>query len=113
MPHRGPGKTGQKYGRRSVTEALGPSCPGPGSTPGAALTAAKEQNVNNFIQPGETLPLTVDRNVSSGGGFLKGAIFGVATGDILDTEEGEFNTCGVYELAKTSAQAWAVGDKLY
>lgn len=69
--------------------------------------------MNNFIQPGETLTLTVDRNVSSGGGFLKGSIFGVATGDVLDTEAGEFNTCGVYSLTKTSAQAWAVGDRIY
>lgn len=69
--------------------------------------------MNNYIQPGEVLTLTVDRNVSSGGGFLAGAIFGVATGDVASGDDGEFNTCGVHDLAKTSAQAWAVGDKIY
>jgi predicted RecA/RadA family phage recombinase len=69
--------------------------------------------MQNYIQPGETLTLTVDRDVDSGGGFLKGAIFGVATADVADTEAGEFQTCGVYSLAKTSAQAWTVGQKIY
>lgn len=69
--------------------------------------------MNNYRQPGDVLPLTVDRAVSSGGGFLKGSIFGVATADVADTAEGEFATCGVYGLAKTSAQAWTVGQKIY
>lgn len=69
--------------------------------------------MNNFRQPGDVLTLTVDRDVSSGGGFLKGSIFGVATGDVADTESGEFLTCGVFSLTKTSAQAWTVGQKIY
>lgn len=69
--------------------------------------------MNNFIQPGETLTLTTDRAVSSGGGFLAGAIFGVATATYANGDAGEFNTCGVYELTKTSAQAWTVGQKIY
>lgn len=69
--------------------------------------------MNNFIQPGEVLTLTTDRAVSSGGGFLAGAIFGVAAATYANGDSGEFNTCGVYSLAKTSAQAWAVGDKIY
>lgn len=69
--------------------------------------------MNNYIQAGETLPLTVDRNVSSGGGFLAGSLFGVATADVASGDEGEFNTCGVYTLAKTTSQAWTVGQKIY
>lgn len=69
--------------------------------------------MNNYIQPGEVLTLTVDRAVSSGGGFLAGSIFGVATADVADTAAGEFQTCGVVSLAKTSAQAWTVGQKIY
>jgi predicted RecA/RadA family phage recombinase len=69
--------------------------------------------VNNFIQPGKVLTLVADRAVSSGGGFLRGSIFGVATADVADTASGEFNTSGVYSLAKTSAQAWTVGQKIY
>jgi len=69
--------------------------------------------VNNFRQPGDTLTLTTDRAVSSGGGFLQGSIFGVATGIYASGDAGEFATCGVYGLAKTSAQAWTVGQKIY
>lgn len=69
--------------------------------------------MNNFIQPGETLTLTTDRAVSSGGGFLAGAIFGVAAATYASGDAGEFNACGVYSLAKTSAQAWTVGQPIY
>lgn len=69
--------------------------------------------MNNFIQPGETLTLTTDRAVSSGGGFLAGSIFGVAVATYANGDAGEFNTCGVYSLTKTSAQAWTVGQKIY
>lgn len=69
--------------------------------------------MNNYIQPGEVLTLTVDRDVASGGGFLAGSIFGIATGAVLDTAAGEFHTCGVFSHAKTSAQAWTVGQKVY
>lgn len=69
--------------------------------------------MNNYRQPGEVLTLTTDRAVSSGGGFLKGSIFGVASGTYASGDAGEFATCGVYGLAKTSAQAWAVGQPIY
>jgi len=69
--------------------------------------------MNNFIQEGEVLTLTAPYTVSSGAGAQVGSIFGVATGAIASGVEGEFATCGVYSLAKTSAQAWAVGDKIY
>ncbi len=69
--------------------------------------------MNNYIQDGCTLTLTTDRAVSSGGGFLAGAIFGVASGTYASGDAGEFLTEGVFELAKTSAQAWVIGDKIY
>lgn len=69
--------------------------------------------MNNFRQPGDVLTLTTDRAVTSGGGFLQGSIFGVAAGTYASGDAGEFNTCGVYGLAKTSAQAWTVGQKIY
>lgn len=69
--------------------------------------------MKNYIQKGRTLSLTAPYNVASGAGFLVGAIFAVACGDALATEAVEGETTGVYSLAKTSAQAWTVGQKVY
>lgn len=67
----------------------------------------------NYSQPGEVLDLLApyDRNV--GEGALIGSIFGVAVVNVLSGESGRFATCGVWSLAKTSAQAWTVGQKVY
>jgi len=69
--------------------------------------------MKNYIQPGETLTLTTDRAVSSGGGFLKGSMFGVAASDVTSGDSGQFVVEGVFLLAKTSAQAWTEGDRIY
>jgi predicted RecA/RadA family phage recombinase len=69
--------------------------------------------VNYFSQPGNVLTLTAPYACASGAGAKVGAIFGVATAAVLISEEGEFATVGVYSLAKTSAQAWAVGERIY
>lgn len=69
--------------------------------------------MNNYIQPGSVLTLTAPYDVDSGEGALVGAIFGVATADVVSGAEGEFKVDGVFSLAKTSAQAWAVGQKIY
>jgi len=47
--------------------------------------------------------------------FAKSGIglFGVATGDVAISTPGEFVTEGVIEIAKTSALAISVGDRLY
>jgi predicted RecA/RadA family phage recombinase len=49
----------------------------------------------------------------SGQGALIGAIFGVATKDILSGVRGNFKTRGVFTLAKNSAEAWTEGAKIY
>jgi predicted RecA/RadA family phage recombinase len=67
----------------------------------------------NYIQPGKTLTLTAPYARSSGEGALVGAIFGVALNDVANAVAGEFGTEGVWELAKTSAQAWVVGDRIF
>lgn len=69
--------------------------------------------MNNFIQEGEVLTLTAPYTRTSGQGAQVGSIFGVATADVTSGAAGEFSTCGVFELAKTSAQAWTVGQKIY
>jgi predicted RecA/RadA family phage recombinase len=69
--------------------------------------------LKNFIQPGGTVTLTVPSDVSSGDGLLVGSLFGVASGDALSGADVEAVTEGVFDLAKTSAQAWSQGDKVY
>jgi predicted RecA/RadA family phage recombinase len=58
--------------------------------------------MKNFIQKGETLTLTAPYAVSSGGGCLVGSIFGVAAADVAQGAEGEFQVCGVFDLARTT-----------
>lgn len=70
--------------------------------------------MKNFSKLGGMLTLTPSAAVASGVGFLFGAsLFGVATNDVANGDPGEFITEGVVELAKTSALAIAVGDRLF
>ena len=69
--------------------------------------------MKNFIQPGGTVTLTAPSDVSSGAGLLVGSLFGVASGDAASGADVEAVTEGVFDLAKTSAQAWSQGDKVY
>lgn len=70
--------------------------------------------MKNFIQDGDVLTLTPAAAVASGVGHLFGTgLFGVATHDVAANAAGEFLTEGVVEIAKTSALAIAVGDRLY
>ncbi len=69
--------------------------------------------MRNYIQPGNTVTLAAPYAVTSGGGLLVGAIFGVATVDAIQGEEIEVCLVGVVDLAKKAAQAWAPGDKIY
>jgi predicted RecA/RadA family phage recombinase len=67
----------------------------------------------NHIQPGNTLTLAAPYDVVSGAGLLVGTIFGVAQYDALSGVDVEADTVGVWELPKTSAQAWTVGALIY
>ena len=68
----------------------------------------------NFKQEGDTLTLTSAADVAAGTGYLFGAaLFGVALTNVASGTPGPFATEGVFELAKTSALAIAVGDRLY
>ena len=69
--------------------------------------------MKNCVQDGDVLTLTAPYAVVSGAGAQVGSIFAVATADVANGVEGEFATEGVYDLAKTSAQAWTVGQKIY
>jgi predicted RecA/RadA family phage recombinase len=69
--------------------------------------------MKNFIQPGDTVTVPAPADVVSGAGVLIGALFGVASFDAKSGDPVEICTTGVYELPKTSAQAWTVGAAIY
>jgi predicted RecA/RadA family phage recombinase len=70
--------------------------------------------MKNYIQEGDVLTLTPAAAVASGVGYLFGtALFGVAVADVVISTPGPFCTEGVVEIAKTSALAIAVGDRLF
>ncbi len=69
--------------------------------------------MKNYIQKGKTLPLTAPYDVLSGKGFQIGSIFAVAAFDALSGAAVEGERFGVFDLAKVSAQAWAVGESIY
>ena len=69
--------------------------------------------MNNFKQAGDivTLPAPYQRN--SGQAALIGGIFGVAVATVANGADGQWKRTGVFELPKTSAQAWTAGAKIY
>lgn len=70
--------------------------------------------MKNFIQPGVTVTAIAPAGgVASGEGVLIGSLFGVACGNAAEGAEVELVTIGVFELGKTSAQAWTAGAKIY
>ena len=69
--------------------------------------------MKNFIQQGAILTAIAAADVTSGDGVLIGALFGVTQTTAKTGEDISLVTEGVFELPKTSAQAWAVGDKIY
>jgi predicted RecA/RadA family phage recombinase len=67
----------------------------------------------NYVQEGKTLDLLAPYAVSSGDGLQVGSIFAVALGDAANGAAVRGMTEGVFDIAKTSAQAWTVGQKVY
>lgn len=69
---------------------------------------------SNFVQEGDTLTLTPGAAVANGVGYLFGvSLFGVALADVANGVPGPFRMDGVMSLAKTSALAISVGDRVY
>lgn len=70
--------------------------------------------MRNFVQEGKTLTLTPSANVAAREGFLFGAaLFGVAKQAVTSGQPGEFLVEGVVDIAKTSALAISVGDRVF
>lgn len=68
----------------------------------------------NYIQPGQVLTLTAPAGgVVSGTGYLIGALFVVALNKADAGEEFEGQCTGVWNLTKTSAEAWTEGAAIY
>ena len=69
--------------------------------------------MKNFLQDGDVLTVTAPYDVDSGDGCLVGSLFGVAAFDADSAGMVEIVTEGVFNLAKTTSQAWTVGQKMY
>lgn len=69
--------------------------------------------MKNYIQPGNVITVTAPATLASGDGCLVGALFGVACGAYEINADAELALVGVFELPKTSAQAWTAGAKVY
>lgn len=68
----------------------------------------------NYKQPGDVVTLVAPyARATSGLGALVGAVFGVSMAPVENGAEGQFERTGVHTLAKTSAQAWSQGDRIY
>lgn len=69
--------------------------------------------MKNYVSDGNTITITAPEALTSGDGVKIGLLFGVATADALSGAEAVIQRKGVVNIAKVSAQAWAVGDLIY
>ena len=69
--------------------------------------------MKNYLQNGEVITAAAPYDRLSGEAALIGAIVAVAQTDVLSGDETSWVRRGVISHAKTSAQAWTVGAKLY
>jgi predicted RecA/RadA family phage recombinase len=70
--------------------------------------------MKTFVQTGDVLDLDPGATVATGTGRLFGAaLFGVALVDAVSGTASAFKTEGVVTIAKTSALAISVGDRLF
>lgn len=70
--------------------------------------------MKNYIQPGAVVTVIAPDTVTSGAIVTVGLLVGVAQHDAASGAAVEIATQGVFEVAKTSAQAWAtVGLAIY
>lgn len=69
--------------------------------------------MKTYIQPGDAITLTAPAAITAGTPINNGVLAGVAITDAADGALVECATVGVFQLAKTSAQAWTVGQAIY
>lgn len=67
-----------------------------------------------FIQDGDVITVpSAPRALTPGDGVLSGNLFGVALGAAAISTPVEMMTEGVWDIAKTAAQTFAIGDLVY
>lgn len=69
--------------------------------------------MKNFIETGDIVEVTAPSDVLSGQGVLVGKLFGMAVADAASGKVVNVKTLGVFEVPKTSAQAWSQGADIY
>lgn len=69
--------------------------------------------MKNYVQEGDALTLTAPYAVVAGAGFKVGSIIAIAAASADNAATVVGYTEGVFTVAKTSAQAWTVGVKVY
>ncbi|MEL7090252.1 MAG: DUF2190 family protein [Pseudomonadota bacterium] len=69
--------------------------------------------MKTYVQDGNIMTVPAPAAVASGGGVLIGSLFGIAQKDAALDEDVAIVTCGVFQHAKESAQAWTLGAKVY
>ncbi|UYO55701.1 DUF2190 family protein [Rhodopseudomonas palustris] len=69
--------------------------------------------MKTFIQSGDLITVPAPAAVKSGDGVQVGSLFGIANADAASGSDVVLSTEGVFELPKTSAQAWTVGAAIY
>ena len=69
--------------------------------------------MQNCVQEGSIVTLTAPYTVASGAGALVGTVFGVATADVTSGATGEFQTEGVFDLARAGSQTFTQGSAAY
>lgn len=67
----------------------------------------------NWIQPGDTITIPAPAAVASGEPVIAGDIIGIAAGAAASGQPVDVNTSGVWDLSKVSANAFALGAKVY
>jgi predicted RecA/RadA family phage recombinase len=69
--------------------------------------------MKNWVQDGDTINVVSPYALASGAGCLVGSLFGVAIDAVAITTAVNIRTRGVFDLPKTTAEAWTVGQKIY
>lgn len=69
--------------------------------------------MKSYVQHGNVLSFVAPYAVASGAPFKVGSLVAVAVAAAASGAAVEGMTEGVFQLSKVSAQAWAVGDKIY
>lgn len=69
--------------------------------------------MKTYIQEGVNMTVPAPADVLAGAGVKVGVLFGIAQFDALSGVDVVIVTEGVFEVVKTSAQAWTVGQAIY